>query len=221
MIGRVGCRTATDPDQRERFIRDAGIRQAPVAAPAWRQRLPVQGCPEEATAAAEGAGAVRIRSPWRGVRRRERGPPESSVVSASRSRQRHSGGEPCARWNCRSYTHGGPHAKAPSGDVQSRTGPAAHLARPNGIATVVPVVFRPDRARPAADPAATSLARDAPLRQVRTRREVYRGSSLSWASTGVSRGARGAERILRSAPFCTPRMRLLLATPVYDPVDVG
>src|SRR5919109_5175705 len=30
---------------------------------------------------------------------------------------------------CWSYIHGGPHAKAPSGDVQPRTGPAAHLAR--------------------------------------------------------------------------------------------
>ena len=100
-------------------------------------------------------------------------------VAASRWWKHGFGRNPRACRNGWSYTHGGPHAKAPSGDVQSRAGVAAHLTRSHRIAIVVPIVLGADHARSAADPSATAIARHAAMLEVRTRGKIHRGRGLT------------------------------------------
>lgn len=102
-----------------------------------------------------------------------------SAFSASRSWQQHSGRDSTSRRNGKSYTHGGYHAQAPSGDVQPCSGPAAHLARSHRSAAFLPLLFRADHARPAAGAAAPALSRDAAMLEVRADCQVYRRSRLS------------------------------------------
>ena len=183
--------------------------------PAWRQYPPVGEHPGGWRKEREDAGGVRIRPMRRTVGRPKAVPLAPPVAAASRHSRQRFGRNPRSARNGWSYTHGGPHAKAPSGDVQSRTGPAAHLTRSHRIAIVVPVVLGPDHARSAADPPAATLARDAAVLQVRTRCEVHRrGSMTDDADRGVSRSIRGAERILRTAPFCLRLRCLPLTSPV-------
>jgi hypothetical protein len=183
--------------------------------PAWRQRLPVGAHPGGSTREEEDAGGARSQP-----KRRTVGPPtavlpEPSVAVASRCSQHRFGRNPRPRRNGWSYTHGGPHAKAPSGDVQSRAGPAAHLTRSHRIAIVMPVLLRADHARSAANPASSALARHAAVLEVRTSREVHRRGGMTDDPIEVSsRSTRGAERILRTAPFCLRLRCLLFTSPV-------
>jgi hypothetical protein len=183
--------------------------------PAWRQCPPVGARPGVMPAASAGVGGGRMRPMRRTTRWTERVSRVPPTAVASRGSQQHSGRKPSARRNGWSYTHGGPHAKAPSGDVQSRTGPAAHLARSNRIAPLVSVVLRADHARSAADPATPALTRDAAVCEVRAGREVYRRRRVTEASVTrrltVDNGG-GADFALR--PFCLRSRCLPLATPV-------
>ena len=182
--------------------------------PAWRQYPLVRARPGGGEARLEDAGGARTR-PMRHKVGRPKAVPLVPVAVASRHSQQRFGRNPRSARNGWSYTHGGPHAKAPSGDVQSRTGPAAHLTRSHRIAIVVPIVLRADHAGSPADPATPTLARDAAVLQVRTRSEVHRRGGMTHdAHRGVSRSTRGAERILRTAPFCLRLRCLLLTSPV-------
>ena len=125
--------------------------------------------------------------------------PLGSVAVASRYSQHRFGRNPRLRRNDWSYTHGGPHAKAPSGDVQPRAGSAAHFTRSHRIAIVVPIVFRADHARSAADPASAALTRHAALLEVRSRRKVHRRGCMTDDPDEVSHG-RGGGR----SGFCAP-----------------
>ena len=184
--------------------------------PAWRQ------CPPEGAllggwlGASEDAGGARTQPMRHTVGWPTAVPLAPLVAVASHRSEQCFGRNPRSARNGWSYTHGGPHAKAPSGDVQSSTGAAAHLARSHRIAIVVPVMLRSDHARSAADPAAASLARDAAVLKMRTRREIHRrcGMTEPPSPRGVSRSTRGAEQILRTAPFCLRLRCLPLTSPV-------
>lgn len=135
-----------------------------------------------ATAGEGGARIQGVRRKARSLARRVARVP--SAFLASRSCQQHSDRELTSQRNGKSYTHGGPHAQAPSGDVQPSTGAAAHLPRSNGSATLVPFMFGADQSRSAAGAAASSLARDAAMLEVRAGRQVYRRSCLTAVLSG-------------------------------------